>query len=143
MITKITTYITTSTLEQRWSATNILIITAIILTPLCGALFQCGCDWPWSGLDSHCNYYEPDAQYRCPWCASMPTGILSTSLAMIAGILATTISHHLSSYDHAISEISIRMALGIMVFILVAILTAGAAAFSQNYPLGIGELIIG
>lgn len=137
MIAKITAYIKTSTREQRWSAINTLIITAIILTPLCGFLFQCGCDWPWSGLDSHCNFYKPDAQYQCPWCASMITGILSTGLAMSAGIWGATTSLHSLSF----SEVSIRTVFGIMAFILVAILSAAVAAFLQAYPLGIGGLI--
>ncbi len=131
-----------STAEQRWSAINTLIITVIIITPLCGLLFQCGCDWPWSGLDSHCNFYKPDAQYRCPWCASMITGILSTGLAIIAGILAATTPGLSLSYGHIVSEVSIRTVFGIMVFILLAISSAGLAAFLQTYPRGIGVLVV-
>ena len=133
---------TISTPEQRWSAINTLIITVIIVTPLCGFLFQCGCDWPWSGLDSNCNFYKPHAQHHCPWCASMITGILSTGLPIIAGIWAATTSQHTLSYGHVVSEISIRTLFGIIVFILLAILFAGIAAFSQVYPLGIGVLVV-
>ena len=131
-----------STAAQRWSAISTLIITVIIVTPLCGFLFQCGCDWPWSGLDSDCNFYKPDAQYHCPWCASMVTGVLSTGLAMIAGILAATLPQHSLSYAHAVGEVSIRTIFGITVFILVAILFAGVAALLQVYPLGIGKLVV-
>ena len=131
-----------STPEQRWSAITTLIITIIIVTPLCGFLFQCGCDWPWTGLDSHCNFYKPHAQHHCPWCESMFTGILSTGLAIIAGVLATTISLRSLSYGHLVSEISVRTVLGIMVFVLVAVLSAGVAAFLQDYPLGYWGLIL-
>jgi len=128
--------------KQRWSAINTLVIAAIIITPLCGLLFQCGCDWPWLGLDSHCNFYKSYAQYHCPWCASMITGILSTGLAIIAGVLAATQSRHLLNDGHFVTEVSIRTAIGIMVFILIAILSAGIAALLQAYPLGIGRLIL-
>ncbi|NOQ15189.1 MAG: hypothetical protein GQ583_12035 [Methyloprofundus sp.] len=132
----------TSTAEQRSSAISTLIITVIIITPLCGFLFQCGCDWPWSGLDRNCNFYQAHAQYHCPWCASMISGILSTGLAIIAGIFAATTPQHSLSYAHAVGEVSIRIIFGITVFILVAILCAGVAALLQAYPLGIGELVV-
>jgi hypothetical protein len=69
------------------SGAGTLITTLIIVTPLCALLFQCGCDWPWSGLDAGCNFYKPGADHQCPWCASMVTGIFSTGLAIISGVL--------------------------------------------------------
>ena len=48
------------------SGTATLITTLIIVTPLCGFLFQCGCDWPWSGLDTRCNFYKPVIEHPCP-----------------------------------------------------------------------------
>ena len=71
----------------------------------------------------------------------MITGILSTGLAMSAGIWGATVPLHLLSDTHTVSEISIRTVFGIMVFILVAILSAAVAAFLQAYPLGIGGLL--
>ena len=59
----------------------------IIVTPLCGLLFQSGCDWPWLGLDAGCNFYKPGAEHQCYWCASMITGLFSTGLAIIGGVL--------------------------------------------------------
>jgi len=137
---KFTTAINTA--ELRWSAINTLIITVIIITPLCGFLFQCGCDWPWSGLDSHCNFYQAHAQYHCPWCASMITGVLSAGLTIIAGILVATQSRYNLSNTSPASKISLRTALGVMTFILLSVLSAGAAALLQAYPLGIGKLIV-
>ena len=132
----------TSTAEQRWSAISTLIITVIIITPLCGFLFQCGCDWPWSGLDSDCNFYQPHAQYHCPWCASMITGVLSTGLTIMAGILVATQSRYNLSDSSSVSEIGLRTVSGVMTFILLSVLSAAIAAFLQAYSLGIGKLIV-
>lgn len=128
--------------RQCWSAINTLVIAVIIITPLCGLLFQCGCDWPWSGLDSHCNFYKPYAQHHCPWCASMTTGVLSTGLAIIAGVLTAIQSQNLLNSGNFATEVSIRTTIGIVVLILIAILSAAIAALLQAYPLGIGRLIL-
>ena len=71
----------------------------------------------------------------------MITGILSTGLAIIAGVWGATTSRYSLSSGHVVTEVSIRTVLGIMVFILLAILSAAVAAFLQDYPLGIGSLI--
>jgi hypothetical protein len=49
----------------------------IAITPLCGLIFDCGCDWPWNGLHHHCNVFDPDAKLKCPWCDSNVAGTLS------------------------------------------------------------------
>jgi len=125
--------------EQRYSAISTLIITVIIITPLCGFLFQCGCDWPWAGLDSKCNFYKPHAEHKCPWCASMTTGILSIGAATIAGLWATTISLPVDTEQKIIKVITLRIIFGTMVFVLLASFFAGLAALYQSYPLGIGS----
>lgn len=125
--------------EQRYSAISTLIIIVIIITPLCGFLFQCGCDWPWAGLDSKCNFYKPHAEHKCPWCASMITGILSIGGAIIASLWATTISLPVNTEQKVIKVITLRIIFGTMVFILLASFIAGLAALWQGYPLGIGS----
>jgi len=125
--------------ELRYSAISTLIIIVIIITPLCGFLFQCGCDWPWTGLDSNCNFYKPQAEHKCPWCASMTIGILSIGGAMIAGLWATTISLPVDTEQKIIKIITLRIVFGIMIFVLLASFIAGLAAFYQGYPLGIGS----
>ena len=125
--------------EQRYSAISTLIIIVIIITPLCGFLFQCGCDWPWAGLDSKCNFYKPHAEHKCPWCASMTTGILSIGGAIIAGLWATTISFPVDTEHKIIKAIILRILFGTMVFVLLASFFAGLAALYQGYPLGIGS----
>ena len=131
-----------STSEQRWSAINTLIITTVIVTPLCGFLFQCGCDWPWSGLDSHCNFYKPYVQHHCPWCASMITGILSTGLAIIAGVWFAAQSRYSLSYGHVVIGISIRTVTGIMVFISLDELLPSAREYGEHH-LSIYGLVAG
>ena len=128
-----------ATKEQRYSAISTLIITLIITTPLCGFLFQCGCDWPWAGLDSKCNFYKPYAEHKCPWCASMTTGILSIGGAIIAGLWATTISFPVDTEQKIIKVVILRIIFGIIVFVLLASFIAVLAAFYQGYPLGIGS----
>ncbi len=123
--------------SKLWSAMITLIITLIIVTPLCGFLFQCGCNWPWSGLDAGCNFYKPNSVHRCPWCASMITGILSTGLAIIASMWAAMASLPIIN-QQPVNEVAIRTIFGVLVFLLVAIFTAGFASLWQDYPLGVG-----
>jgi len=59
---------------------------AFLVTPLCGWLFSCGCDWPWHGLASHCNYFDPAATQPCPWCEHALLSTLAILLATAAGI---------------------------------------------------------
>jgi hypothetical protein len=107
------------------SGTATLITTLIIVTPLCGLLFQCGCDWPWSGLDTRCNFYKPATEHPCPWCASMLTGILSTGSAIIGGVL-TAMSPTVSLVNYrSVYEVALRTLVGSTVFVLMAILAAG------------------
>lgn len=124
-----------NTQEKRWAALITLIISLIIVTPLCGFLFQCGCDWPWLGLNTQCNYYKPHAVHQCPWCASMITGIVSTGIAMIAGVWGSIVFMPLLTNQLLITKILIRTVFGITSFILVVIMTAGFAAVWQGYPL--------
>jgi hypothetical protein len=123
------------------SGTATLISTLIIVTPLCGLIFQCGCDWPWSGLDTRCNFYKPGTDHQCPWCASMLTGIISTGLAITSGVLtAMAPSFPLVVYRPE-NEAALRTLAGLTVFVLLAILIAGSAALWQNYTLGVGRIL--
>ncbi len=118
-----------------------LITTLIIVTPLCGLIFQCGCDWPWLGLDVGCNFYKPGEDLGCPWCASMLTGIFSTGIAIICGVLTAMVPSLPLAIDRSVNEVAVRILLGLTVFVLVATLMAGLAAFWQNYSLGVGGFI--
>jgi hypothetical protein len=123
------------------SGTATLITTLIIVTPLCGLLFQCGCDWPWSGLDVGCNFYKPGADHQCPWCASMMAGIFSTGIAIICGVLTAMAPSLPLAIYRPVNKVALRTLLGLTVFVLMAILTACLAALWQNYSLGVGSFL--
>lgn len=123
------------------AGTATLITTVIIVTPLCGLLFQCGCDWPWSGLDAGCNFYKPEADHQCPWCASLITGLFSTGLAIISSVLTAMAPSLALAMCRHVNEVAVRTLAGVTVFVLVAILTGGVAALWQDYPLGAGGFL--
>lgn len=117
--------------EKRAAGIVTLIISLVIVTPLCGFLFQCGCDWPWLGLDSKCNYYQHNIKHQCPWCVSIVIGVLSTGTAIITGVWASTISANILIQQQPIIEIIIRVLFGITLFILVAAMAASFALISK------------
>jgi hypothetical protein len=124
---------------QTISGTLTLVTTVILVTPLCGLLFQCGCDWPWSGLDSDCNYYKSSEVHQCPWCASKITGLVSTGLAIGSGVLTAMVASNSIALFRFGTEVAISVLLGLLVFHTVASLAAIFAVLWQNYPLGIGD----
>ena len=123
------------------AATLTCLISLITITPLCGFLFQCGCNWPWLGLDDGCNYYKPHAEHTCPWCASMITGVLATGLATLSGMLAATFAPLTQMKLTDPIEIVARTSSGLSLFFLLAVMTAAIAAVMQVYPLGIGRYV--
>jgi hypothetical protein len=129
-------------IRNKWiAATLTCLISLITITPLCGFLFHCGCNWPWLGLDDGCNYYKSHAEHTCPWCASMITGILATGLATLSGILATIFAPLSKMKFPDPIEIVARTSSGLSVFFLLAVLTAALTAVMHAYPLGIGQYL--
>jgi hypothetical protein len=43
-------------------------LAVILITAVCGWLFNCGCTWPWYGFVKHCNAFVPSSPEKCPWC---------------------------------------------------------------------------
>jgi hypothetical protein len=123
-----------NTQEKQVSAIMTLVSSLVIVTPLCGLLFQCGCDWPWAGLDSLCNFYKLDAEHKCPWCASMITGLLSTGTAIVAGVWVSILSLSFLTRQNRVKEVLMRIVFGLMVFVGVEFLMAMFAAQWQGYP---------
>ena len=113
-----------------------LVIAAIMVLPLCGLFFDCGCTWLWTEMDDNCNIHDLEKIHKCPWCQSMISAILSIGLSSIATIW--TIYHYRSfSKNHNKPDavtISIYCISGLAAFFVIAFLTAGASAFFQNYP---------
>lgn len=60
----------------------------IVVTPFCGVLFSCGCEWPWSGLEKFCNVHDPRTVHQCPWCISLFAGGMSFGVALLLGYKA-------------------------------------------------------
>ncbi|MCK5830161.1 MAG: hypothetical protein KAH20_07635 [Methylococcales bacterium] len=131
-------YCAINTQEKRYSAVSTLVITLITITPLCGYLFQCGCDWPWQGLDSHCNFYNSSLKQHCPWCASMASGVLSVGIAIIGGVWGSAFLSPAVSVK-GINPGAIRIFQGLLIYLLLAYLSAIIAAFYQGYGLGVGD----
>jgi len=113
-----------SSKEKRLSVLIVLIIELISITPLCGFFFQCGCDWPWFGLDEKRNIHQANIKNQCPWCVSMLMGVFSTAVAIISGILVSSATLGGVSNQESVKQILLRIILGLTVFILVAGLMA-------------------
>ena len=122
--------------QKKIAAVFTSIIVLILVTPYCGFLFDCGCTWPWSGLDSKCNFYQHNAVHKCPWCASLITGWLSVGVSVVSGVFVA-VSPLIILGDSVRSESLIRILLGTMTFLCVASLAGWLAAEQQKYPFGI------
>lgn len=118
-----------------------LLIGLITITPICGLLFQCNCDWPWLRFYFDCNYFHAEASHKCPWCNSDLAGLGSIGMAFMLAILASLFLTPNASATTA-TNITVRVAIGMAVFILVAAMSGALAAYSQHYPFGVGGLYI-
>ena len=112
-----------------------VLIGLINVTPLCGLLFQCHCDWPWLDFYFDCNYFDAEASHKCPWCVSDLAGFGSIGLAFILAMLAAVF---LKTRNFAAKAITVRLTFGLAIFILISVLSGALAAFSQHYPMGVG-----
>jgi hypothetical protein len=61
----------------RWRAVPALVlVTGLLLLPVCDLLHLCGCRAPWSGAAAHCNVHEALGP-RCPWCEHPALGTVA------------------------------------------------------------------
>lgn len=114
-----------------------ILISLIILTPYCGFMFDCGCTWPWSGLESHCNIHDPLAEHQCPWCTSLLLGVLSSTAAVFAALFVSTkTANSFSHPNRAFLSIQfpIAVAAGLIAFLIVATVTGWISGTLQGYP---------
>lgn len=114
-----------------------VLITLIILTPYCGFMFDCGCSWPWDGLESNCNVHDPLAEHHCPWCASLVSGVLSSAVSVLAALFVSTkLSKSLNGLKASCPPIYFLfvLAAGIIAFLVVATATGWVAGTVQDYP---------
>ena len=122
-----------------------LVIGLILITPLCGWMFDCGCTWPWAGLDSHCNIYDMSQEDHCPWCVSMVLGyflagvplLISSVFAWYVSVLLfgrSQITVLLSSNVHfATATIGLNLMLSLMVFLVLALFSGWLAVEITDY----------
>jgi len=122
--------------QKKTAAVFTGILVLILVTPICGFLFDCGCTWPWSGLDSKCNFYKQNTIHKCPWCASWITGWLSVGVSIASGIFVAVSPLPIVG-DGVRNERFIRILLGTITFLCVAIATSWLAVELQNDPFGI------
>lgn len=120
-------------------------IALIVITPLCGLLFDCGCTWPWAGLESHCNIHNSAAVHQCPWCVSTLAGAGSVGLAVLIGFLLS-IKPTNAGYDMRGSALAVtrqaptmpafikRVSTGLLGFLVIAIATGWLSGYLQGYP---------
>jgi hypothetical protein len=59
-----------------------LAATAFTLLPICNALFDCGCTWPFQGADEHCDIHRPGPP-DCPICANWGLGALAAATLFV------------------------------------------------------------
>lgn len=125
-----------ATINTRTTAGLFTVILALILiTPLCGFLFDCGCNWPWAGLHKNCNVYDTRLDSKCPWCQPLISGVLSSGLAIFAGFrvaINTTLKNQIP-LNYVSSEFLIRLLLGMFAFLLTAAVTAWLASSTQTF----------
>lgn len=115
-----------------------LLASLLLITPLCGLMFDCGCTWPWpwEGLDSHCNIHDSTALQQCPWCVSLLAGVVSVSLAVLCGVLLS-MSVPEASIDgrYALAlDAAKKISLGLLGFVFVVLFTGYLSAYFQAYP---------
>jgi len=108
--------------------------TAIFVTPYCGYLFECGCTWPWAGLDADCNIHQADAEHRCPWCVSLVAGGVSMLVLFGATFIAatrrsgSTSSSFMAGYAKGLGR-------GLVAFLVAGFVAAWGAALYTGYPM--------
>ncbi len=115
----------------------VAVFALIAITPLCGFMFDCGCDWPWLGLHHHCNVFDAHAKLKCPWCDSKVAG----SLSMLAVFGASGAAAWGFSTSGALAaarprtRFTLGVVAGVLAFHLVSLATATLAALATGYPL--------
>lgn len=98
----------------------------VLTVPYCGALFHCGCTWPWAGLAEHCNFYDLGAPLHCPWCEHPLAGAVSLVAAALAGLWVSL--RRLGGGSLA------RILSGIVAFLVVGAAAGWLTALASAYP---------
>jgi hypothetical protein len=114
-------------------------VAGILVTPLCGLFFSCGCDWPWNGLFMACDaILDNTPPPHCPWCVNPLAATLSIGSALAVGTLVAWKIRNGPWNRHV--EILYRPVVGVAVFASVLFLGGWLAALASSHPsfLGMG-----
>lgn len=115
------------------AVTAVVVFALIAVTPLCGFMFDCGCDWPWSGLYHHCNFFDALAKLKCPWCNNVAAGALSMLAVFGASIFVAYRAASVGASANA--RFTIGVLAGAVAFHLISLATGVLAALATGYPL--------
>ena len=116
-----------------WAGLSMLVFTALFVTPYCGYLFECGCTWPWAGLDADCNIHQAHAEHRCPWCVSLEAGGVSMLVLFGASMIAAVRGS--GGGGGFLARYGRGMGCGLVAFLIAGFITAWAAALYTGYPM--------
>ena len=73
-------------LKKLASPILLIVFLAVMFSPFCGWMYQCGCTYLWNGADAHCNVHAagtPD----CPWCVTPSVFAHKADLAQVAQLI--------------------------------------------------------
>ena len=115
------------------AVTAVVVFGLVAITPLCGFMFNCGCDWPWSGLYHNCNFFDALSKLKCPWCNNVAAGALSMLAVFGASIFVAYRASSLSASTNA--RFTIGVLAGAVTFHLVSLASGALSALATGYPL--------
>ena len=114
-------------------------VPGMLVTPLCGLFFSCGCGWPWNGLFMACDaILNNTPPPHCPWCVNPLAATLSIGFGLVAATLTAWKIRNCPWNRHV--EILYRSGVGVAVFASVLFLGGWLTALASSHPsfLGIG-----
>ncbi|MCI0732338.1 MAG: hypothetical protein L0Y38_00765 [Methylococcaceae bacterium] len=103
-----------------WTPESITLLgILIVITPLCGYLFGCGCAWPWSGFVENCNYFDPGERHPCPFCERPALSVPLLSAIALTGLVVTRTG--ISGMLHFRRSLLLDSQGGLVVFVLLTV----------------------
>ena len=115
-----------------WAGLTMIGFAAVFVTPYCSYLFECGCTWPWAGLDADCNIHNRQALHRCPWCISLEAG--AASMIALFGASYVAAARGAGGAGSFAGGYGRGLMFGIGAFLIAGFLSAWAAALYTGYP---------
>ncbi len=104
----------------------VALVTAVLLTPLCGLLHCCGCTALWSGGESSCNVRLSQGPH-CPWCEHRLLG--AAAAALILGGQAVVFR-----FMRQRSGTAVAMGVAFLALAPVSVLAGAVAWLPTDYP---------